>query len=145
MPEKGEGDNDMKDSWAVGVAGSEMTVYYARPTLEFLQEHATTGGKGYVQHIRPQPGVDVYCDEDAMMQGVPASCIIRWAPPVAGMEAAEVTLRGPVLFVFRTAKKQAEALAKLAVVLKAVVVPGAAGGPPELKYGGEGTKLPTVH
>jgi hypothetical protein len=135
----------MKESWMVGLSGNELTVYKGEPTAEFLKEHATQGGTGYFQHIRPQPGVEVYCDEDGELRELAPTCIIRWAPPVSGMEAADVTLRGPVLFVFRSAKKQAEALAKLAVVLKAVIVPGAEGGPPELKYDGEGTKLPTVH
>jgi len=135
----------MKESWMVGLSGNELIVYLGEPTGEFLTAHATHGGTGYFQHIRPQPGVEVYCDEDAEMKDLAPTCIIRWAPPVSGMDAADVTLRGPVLFVFRTAKKQAEALAKLAVVLKAVIVPGAEGSAPELKYHGEGTKLPTIH
>lgn len=128
-----------------GLSGSELTIYRAEPTLEFLQKYATPTGDGFVQHIRPQPGVDVYCDEDAEMKRVPPSCVIRWAPPSSGMEAADVTLRGPVLFVFRTARTQAEAITKLAVVLKAVIVAGAEGEAPTLKYEGQGTKLPTVH
>jgi len=134
----------MKQSWMVGLDGAEMTVYYTEPTHEFLQQYATAGGEGYYQQIRPQPGVDVYCDEDGDLKGLFPSCIINWAPPTTGMKHAEVTLRGPVLMVFRTAKKQAECLAKLAVVLRAVIAANV-DGRPELKYDGEGPKGPTVH
>lgn len=124
--------------WDPGPA--EITMYKVEPTMEWLQEKV----QGHFQHIRPQPGVDVYCDEDGEMKRVPVSCIIRWAPPSTGMKVADVPLRGPVVMVFRTAKKQAEALAKLAIVLKGVLVGNEEGGF-DLKYDGEGVNLPTVH
>lgn len=132
----------MKKSWMVGVKDAELTFYEAEPTLEFLRKHASEGGTGFVEMIKPQVGVEAYFDEDGRIKSLAPGCTIRWKK---GEATEVVTLVGPVLLVFPRAKTRAQVLAKLVTVLKGVFVSGQAGG---LDYddleGGE-TKKTQIH
>ena len=95
-----------------------ITMYHQEPTLEWLQQHVG----GYVEHHIPRPGVEVYCDEDGELKQLPSTVVLLWRGPVKGMEPALVTLRGAVVFVFRRARNQQEAILLLQGTLKGVVV-----------------------
>ena len=94
-----------------------ITMYHVEPTLEWLQ----TTVEGYVEEHRPVSGVELYCDEDGQMKQLPLGVVVNWKGPAVGMEPTTVTFRGTVVFVFRRARNQAEALSKLATVLVGVV------------------------
>ena len=52
--------------------GVEPEVRVLAQTLEDLRSVIN----GYVEHVNPQPGLDVWCDEDGIGKGLPVCCHI---------------------------------------------------------------------
>jgi hypothetical protein len=114
----------------------ELNVLDIEPNRANLQKYATCGGQGWFELHQIGQGLELYCDEDAALKGIPFTCHVRWqnrtnpaGPP------AEVAFRGPVLILDRRAKDLKAFLQKVVQAVTVVDRPLSTGPAPTPKEG----------
>lgn len=58
-------------------AGQLRIIEASQGSYEDLKRLATVGGNGYIEHVEPHPGWDLWCDEEGLFKQAPVSCFVR--------------------------------------------------------------------